>query len=160
MSITWSQKGEWKGSPKLTVKMTNTYLPLLEEIQREYGGSMYKGKKVKEHYLQVYTLSLTVEESKRFLKDVMPFLVIKKRQAELALLFSSTIYRRGRKPVTKEEEELRAWCMEEVRKEKFLTWDLQRSNLTLFCYDRGIGPGICVRGDVEWLSVKILNMAL
>ncbi len=123
VSITWTKKGDWKSSPKLAVKMTNTYLPLMEEIQKEYGGNMYKGKNVKEHYLQVYTLSLTVEESKRFLNDVMPFLKIKKRQAEIALIFSSTIYRRGRKPVTKEEEELRAWCMEEVRKEKFLTWD-------------------------------------
>lgn len=67
--------------PKLTVRLTNTFLPIIREIQHMYGGHIYKARKVKEHYLQVYVLSLTVEESKKFLSDILPFLHIKRDQA-------------------------------------------------------------------------------
>ncbi len=91
VSITWS-----RGNPKLCVKLTNTYLPVLEAVKDVYGGTFYANKKQKAHYLQCYALSLTVEQSKRFLRELLPFLVIKKRQAELALLFSETVYKHGK----------------------------------------------------------------
>ena len=69
--------------PKLLIKITNTFLPVLEEIQLIYGGSFYKQPKAKDHYLQVHVLSLSVEQSKTFLKDILPFLVIKKDGAGL-----------------------------------------------------------------------------
>ena len=117
VSITWS-----RGNPKLCVKLTNTYLPVLEAVQGIYGGTFYANKKQKAHYLQCYALSLTVEQSKRFLRELLPFLVIKKRQAKLALLFSETVYKRGKKPITPEEKALRLYCMEEVAKEKQISF--------------------------------------
>ena len=88
VSITWSKRRGMM-NPKLCLKLTNTYLPLLESIKEIYGGNIYASPKQYEHYLQCYALSLTVEQSKKFLNDVLPFLVIKKRQAELALLRTS-----------------------------------------------------------------------
>lgn len=123
VSITWSRNSGYARSPKLCVKLTNSHLPVIETVKEMYGGHIYKVKKGKETYLQVYTISLTVEESKRFLHDLMPHLIIKKRQAELALEFSATIYRRGKKPVTDEEIAIRERTMEELRKEKLLSWD-------------------------------------
>lgn len=100
--------------PKLVVKITNTFLPILEEIQSIYKGSIYKQPKLKDHYLQVYVLSLTVENSKKFLNDILPHLRIKYEQAKVALEFSSTVYRRGKKKVTSEEKEIRKICMEKL----------------------------------------------
>ena len=105
--------------PKLVVRLTNTFLPVLDYIKGVYGGTIYKQPKVKSHYLQVYVLSLTVEQSKKFLTDILPFLVIKKEQAEEALKFSRTVYRRGKKNVSDEEKEIRMECMDKL-------WRLKR----------------------------------
>lgn len=104
--------------PKLTVRLTNTFLPIIREIQHMYGGHIYKARKVKEHYLQVYVLSLTVEESKKFLSDILPFLHIKRDQATYALKFSSTVYRRGKGRVTDEERLIRKECMQSIYADK------------------------------------------
>lgn len=121
VSITVTQR-EGQTDPKLCVKLTNTHLPVMEMFKEQYGGTFYLQKKSEEHHLQVYQLSLNVTESKKFLSEILPYLVIKKRQAEIALEFSSTIYRRGRKPVTEEEKNLRESLMTEMRAEKYKQW--------------------------------------
>ena len=59
MSVLPPPKEDQEQIPKLTVRLTNTFLPIIREIQHMYGGHIYKARKVKEHYLQVYVLSLT-----------------------------------------------------------------------------------------------------
>ena len=122
VSITWTARKSGR-DPKLCVKLTNTHLPVLLEVKGLYGGCIYANKKVAAHYLQVFVLSLTVEQSKKFLTDMLPHLIIKKRQAEIALLFSSTVYRRGKKRVSEEETLLRESCMKEIEIEKRREWD-------------------------------------
>lgn len=103
VSITWSSKGGKYRNPKLCIKITNTHLPTLKEMRRQYGGCITANKKSHDHYLQCFVLNMTVEQSKIFLKDMLPFLFVKKRQAELALMFSETVYRRGKTPVSDEQ---------------------------------------------------------
>ena len=125
VSITVTQR-RGQTDPKLCVKLTNTHLPVMDMVKDQYGGVYYIPRKIKNHYLQVYQLSLNVTESKRFLTEMLPYLVIKKRQAELALEFSNTIYRRGKKPVTAEEKQLREELMIKMREEKSKEWIQQR----------------------------------
>lgn len=124
VSITWTQRGESR-NPKLCIKITNTHLPTLNEIKRQYGGCITTNKKQFDHYLQCYVLNMTVEQSKFFLKDMLPYLFVKKRQAELALMSSETVYRRGKKPVSDEEIRIREYCMEEVRKDKMIDFQIE-----------------------------------
>ena len=121
VSITVTER-RGKVDPKLCVKLTNTHLPVMELVKAQYGGTFYLQKKTEEHYLQVYQLTFNVTESKVFLTELIPFLIIKKRQAELALEFSSTVYRRGSKTVSNEEKQLRERLMTELRAEKHREW--------------------------------------
>ena len=121
VSITWTYRKSGR-DPKLCVKLSNTYLPVILKIQDMFGGTIYSPVPTEEHYLQVFHLSFNVSESKVFLKTLMPFLVIKYEQAYWALKFSDTVYRRGRKKVTEEEHKLRNLCMDKVRELKQAQW--------------------------------------
>lgn len=142
VSITWSERRGQK-CPKLCVKITNTYLPVLLSMKELYGGSIYSNKKQKESYLRCFVLSLTVEQSKVFLIDLLPYLVIKRKQAEIALKFAETVYRRGKKPITDAEKKIRECCMDEIRKEKNVEFQwIQHRQLinghTCWRFDNGI----------------------
>lgn len=121
VSITYTKVKTGK-NPKLCVKLTNTFLPVLKELHKKYGGCITANKKQAEHYLQCYVLNFTVAGSKKFLTDVLPYLVIKKRQAEIALKFSATVYRRGKHRVTYEEIAIREECMRLVAEDKQIQW--------------------------------------
>jgi hypothetical protein len=121
VSITYTKRPSGMDA-KLCVKLTNTHLPVLETIQSMYGGSITATKKSAEHYLQCYVLGFSVEQSKTFLTDLLPFLVIKHSQAKLALKFSTTVYRRGRAPVSVEEHNLRQECMTLLAADKRKEW--------------------------------------
>lgn len=121
VSITETKKASGI-NPKLCVKLVNTHLPVLKMVKDLYGGNIYTTKKAKEHYLQCYCLGLTVEQSKVFLADIIPHLVIKRVQAEAALRFSATVYRRGKSIVTEEEKRIRSECIQIVRKSKMQEW--------------------------------------
>ena len=108
--------------PKLTVKLTNTHLPVLLLVREQYGGTIYAGKCTMSHHLQVHTLSFSVKQSECFIRAMLPHLVIKYEQALVALKFQATIYRRGKQVVSDEEKGIRENCMNEVKKLKKENW--------------------------------------
>lgn len=122
VSITWATRRGVK-CPKLCVKISNTHLPVLLKIKAMYGGSIYANKKQYESYLQCYVLSFTVEQSKKFLKDILPYTIIKQSQIIEALKFASTVYRRGKSIISEKEKIIREDCMIKVREEKLKSWD-------------------------------------
>jgi len=82
--------------PRITI--TNTYLPVLKAIQAQFGGSIYICRKTDKDkgIRQCYTLSWSCKKAITLLKELVPFLTVKKSQAELLILGYTTHKRDGR----------------------------------------------------------------
>lgn len=63
------------------MQIVNTYLPLLQLVQLQYGGRIQVQRK------DCFGLYFSANEMRRILPKLLPFLVIKKNQAEVLLRF-------------------------------------------------------------------------
>ena len=70
-------------SPELSI--SNTNLEVLKWIQKRTGGRIQKKKAMKANHRDAYVLRLRRSHALRVLKIVIPFLLIKKQQAELLI---------------------------------------------------------------------------
>lgn len=73
--------------PRLTI--TNTYLPVLLKIKEEFGGSLKiqsKSKQYNKNGRQSYSLAWGPKATRLLLERLLPFLIVKKEQADLLLL--------------------------------------------------------------------------
>lgn len=69
------------------VSVGNTYLPLLEEIQKHYGGMLCRNKSNKSNRVKPF-YQLEWRGNKRIrplLEAVLPYLIVKRAQAEFVL---------------------------------------------------------------------------
>jgi len=63
----------------------------MDWLTTKMGGRVYsKGKKEKEHHSPRYDWCINGGDATGFLNMILPFLVLKKVQAELALIFAET----------------------------------------------------------------------
>lgn len=69
------------------VVVVNSYLPLLEWLQREFGGSIMARKKQKDHHKPTWCWKLVNRQAAEFCKDLLPYLLVKKQNAELLIEF-------------------------------------------------------------------------
>ena len=69
--------------------MANTNEWLVNWIHLNFGGTIYKKRMLASHYKQVYLWSASSLQAKTLLELVLPYLRIKKAQAEIALQFQS-----------------------------------------------------------------------
>ena len=68
------------------VSIANTFLPVLLQMQMDYGGKVYKRKKRQAHWKESYVWALAGRDGQRqFVEALLPHLVIKRQQAELFL---------------------------------------------------------------------------
>lgn len=102
---------DWKGKNNfqnrcyyLTVQITNNFLPVLENIQKEFKGGIYRQKRMKITHSDTFMWIVTSKRGAKFLKEIYPFLRIKKDQAALALEFQKHIERWKRKRVRNPKE--------------------------------------------------------
>lgn len=82
----------------LRVCVGNTFLPLLEALKETYGGSIYSCGSQQRHTKQqrpVWHWCLNGKLCLPILQDTLPYLLIKKERAELALLFIDILGKRG-----------------------------------------------------------------
>jgi len=68
----------------LVVELSNTYLPILQELKNKYGGNLRFKRKVNK---PCYAWYISKDKTNIFLNDIIDFLIIKKSQAILALEF-------------------------------------------------------------------------
>ena len=75
------------------VYITNTYLPILESIQAHFpkGRIRIGDRKENPRCKPCYILTYTSQEASAFLQALLPYLVVKRRQAELFLEFAATV---------------------------------------------------------------------
>lgn len=75
------------------VLITNTYLPLLQAIQQEYGGDIQRMRKT-QGWKQGYNWRISWTKAVDFLEELSPYLIVKTEQANL--VFAWDICREGR----------------------------------------------------------------
>ena len=96
--------------------VANTHRPVLEAMQERWGGSIYRRKNPGKVLWVWHTGGPT---ARAVLEDVLPYLVVKKEQAETALKLIKTMRNRGRAVLTDEEiryrEELRLQLVEQKK---------------------------------------------
>lgn len=71
----------------ILIQISNTNLDILKEFQKRFSGKIYPLKIKSENHTQAYSWKITAIVASLFLKNMLPYLVIKKSQAELALKF-------------------------------------------------------------------------
>lgn len=75
------------GCYNVRVSLSNTYLPALVELQKQFGGVVSaKSKQVKPTHRKTYHWRIGGQPAKEFLIAILPYLDEKKQQAELAIL--------------------------------------------------------------------------
>ena len=71
----------------LNVAISNTHLPVLEELQGSFGGKIWTSKGKRFGKKPVYVLRFRKSEADKLLRLILPYLRIKKVSAEYAIQF-------------------------------------------------------------------------
>lgn len=104
--------------PKYSLRVTidNQYLPVLDEMKDLYGGFIHEKKRV-EGWARGFRLIISCNEAMELLKCTVPYLRIKREQAELAIRFQEGMGRsiRGRRVLPKEAHR-REYLYQEMKK--------------------------------------------
>lgn len=77
------RKGTFRA--RVTVGMTSPALPLLTELRGLWGGSIYQLRPSTQSWASAWTWSIQGEPARQLLQAVLPYLRLKRRQAELCL---------------------------------------------------------------------------
>ena len=84
----------------LHVIVVNTYLPVLQEFQRAFGGVVKARQKVKAHWKQGYMWRVCSRDALAFLQVIRPHLREKQKQADIAIAFQAGMRHLGNRYVT------------------------------------------------------------
>ena len=76
---------------KICVTMSNTYRPVVEWFQQEFGGNTSKGAKKKQHHRLCYTWCLTGTKAEEFCRCICAHLKEKSPQAALLISLRQTL---------------------------------------------------------------------
>ena len=77
---------------RIRLRVTNTHKGLIEWLRLKIGfGTISPIKKVKEHYKQGYELSWTNQRAINIIRQIYPYMIIKRVQAEIAFEFDETL---------------------------------------------------------------------
>lgn len=79
------------------ILVVNTNIDVLKAFQAVWGGDINANYKSKAHWKQAYTWRLQHQAATDFLKEIKPFLIVKKQQAELAIKFNELRPGKGNK---------------------------------------------------------------
>jgi hypothetical protein len=96
--------------PKLNVSIGQVVKAPLQVLHDMFGGTLYWKEAYGSHKSGIWMLEWRDGKSESFLKSILPYLVVKRSQAELALEFISLRGTRGVKPalqVVERREQIR-----------------------------------------------------
>lgn len=102
----------------VAVKMTDKMVP--EALLQAFGGKIYLDRSKKKGHRLTYSWRITGKEAANFLQHTLNFLITKRKQAELALIFQSKINfdengKTSKKRLTQEIIDERVSYYEEMR---------------------------------------------
>jgi hypothetical protein len=100
------------------VNITNTDLEVLTRMQRTFGGSVKKRKREKRKWKQCYVLRLCSWDAFTFLQRIAPFVIVKRRQAEVGIEFQQTMRHVGNRwgPTSQQEWDRREALYRKIRR--------------------------------------------
>jgi len=70
------------------ILVVNTNIDVLKAFQAVWGGDINTNTKTKAHWKQAYTWRLQHKAATNFLTEILPFLIVKRQQAEAAIAFN------------------------------------------------------------------------
>ncbi len=76
---------------QLTLSVSNRNKEMLEALRETYGGKIYEIKSKSDKHSAYYNWVISCGLAADVLRDVLPHMIVKFRQAELALIFQSTV---------------------------------------------------------------------
>lgn len=92
---------------KLRARVSQTTIPVLKAFKDKYGGSIRERKMNNPNHKQLWDWEITTRAAGLFLEDVLPFLIVKRRRAELALELQAFTGHGGRYRVISPEEDIK-----------------------------------------------------
>jgi hypothetical protein len=96
----------------------------LAEMQKQFEGSFHFGKlPLNPNHRPLHCWSVSSQKALRFLEMVLPYLIVKKQEAELAIEFQRGIQRWGKAGMTEAEIARRHDLMRRISELKFVRYD-------------------------------------
>lgn len=87
VGVVHPQTGANAGAFWLRATITNNHTGILQEFQEKLGGRIYAKDNKREQWLHQYNLAWQGAQVKDFLSVILPYLKVKRQQAEIALQF-------------------------------------------------------------------------
>ena len=75
----------------LMITIANTNFELMQFLVRIYGGAFQKKKLYSQHHKVAYNWSVQSKKAMEILTDSLPYLIVKRQQAELGILFQTQL---------------------------------------------------------------------
>jgi len=102
---------------QLTTSIFNSDKEVVEKLKKSLGGYIQIRKRNTDKWKDGYVWRLITNHASKFLKEILPFLIIKKEQAKVAIEFQELrqrkTYQFGRNP--KEVEDFYEFCYQKMR---------------------------------------------
>lgn len=120
ITTTGTRLGRKTGMFVVEVSISNTHLEILQAFQLIWGGKVYlettsKSPSFKPYWKPCHNWSITGQKSLPFLKEIRDHLIIKQRQADLAILILEMPDHKFRNPYTPSQIERRIVLDRELR---------------------------------------------
>lgn len=109
VGFTWGDAA--KAQIRVTVANTNTQL--IEWLKQKIGGHVFRKKKIHAKWKTGWQWTVTSAQARRLLDEIAPFLVIKRKQAELVSAFDDSAANGG--PIGPDAFEARAKLIAGIR---------------------------------------------
>lgn len=106
---------------RVTLRIPNTCIEVLQQIQVWYGGSLGILSKRNDAHKDLATLAWYQYACVPVLEDVFPYLIVKKKQCELALAFLTTKFERN--PLDRRKP-----CDDDIEFREFVRYELSILN--------------------------------
>jgi hypothetical protein len=113
-----NKKTKVRGQFNLRVNVSTTDKILMDWLFENFGGTIYEmnapSRKAKSHWKQQWIWQVNRPQILQLLKEIYPFLIIKKERCEIAIKFRETFLKRERS-LSKETFDLRFNLYEQMK---------------------------------------------
>ena len=111
---------------RLSVQVVNSHFGVIKWFSERWYASVKGKPNLREGYLPIHYLCWSGDQAISVLEDLLPYIVIKKEQALLAIEFQARVTDSNRKPLTHEEIEIREVLSNRMAALNHSPWPVRR----------------------------------
>lgn len=102
---------------QLSVYIFNTDKRIIDAMYNEFGGYIHIRKRPNPKWSDAYEWKISVNKALDFLKNIEPYLIVKKERAKIAIEFQELKKRKKYRfaPCSKEEDDFQELCYQKMR---------------------------------------------